>query len=127
MQNTVWFAAFVVMNGALLLLFTAYVSRLRMKHKVSYGDGSNHQLMKAIRVHANGVEQVPIYGLLILALCYLGASSVLLAVLIISFTLSRVLHAYGMFFGVIILRQFGAGITYLAQFSAIAAVTYLVS
>jgi len=115
MQDFYWFVIFVAANSTILLLLTLNVSRLRIKQKVSWGDGGNKELMKAIRVHANGTEQVPIYSLIILALTFLNASNVLLLSLVVVFTASRIIHAYGMLYKKPLLRQVGAAITYVSQ------------
>ena len=49
--------------GLLALLFVALslnVSRLRLKLKVSYGDGGHDELRRAIRAHGNFAEFVPL-------------------------------------------------------------------
>lgn len=125
MQNFHWFALFVGLNGALLLVLAFNVSLMRLKNKISLGDGDNPQLMKAIRVHANGTEQVPMFGLIILALTFMLASQTILSILVLTFTFSRLAHAYGMLFKVHILRRAGAGITYLLQ--AVGVVILLIS
>ena len=125
MQNFYWFAVCVAANGFLLLLLTVNVSRLRIKHRISYGDGGNKQLMTAIRVHGNGTEQVPVFALVILALSFLDATSWLISSLVISFTLSRLVHAIGMLGRRPELRRAGAAITYLSQ--AVAVLALMVS
>lgn len=119
MQDFYWFILFIAANGTILLLLTVNVSRLRLKHKIAWGDGENTDLMKAIRVHANGTEQVPIYGLIILSLVFTGSSNIVLSSLVVAFTLSRVIHAYGMLCKKPILRQAGAAVTYAAQCAAV--------
>ena len=109
------FILFVALNSAILLVLAINVSRLRIKHQIAWGDGGNKILMKAIRVHANGVEQVPVYALIILALTFVEAGRVLLSVLVMAFTLARITHAYGILCSVPVCRQIGAGVTYLAQ------------
>ncbi len=125
MQNFHWFSLFVGLNGALLLVLAFNVSLMRLKNKISLGDGDNPKLMKAIRVHANGTEQVPMFGLIILGLTFMLASQTILSVLVLTFTVSRLAHAYGMLFKVHILRRAGAGVTYLLQ--AVGVVILLIS
>ncbi|MFL0809864.1 MAG: MAPEG family protein [Agarilytica sp.] len=115
MQHYFWFSLFVAINGLILVVLAGNVSRLRLKYKISYGDGDNKHLLKAIRVHANGMEQVPIFGLVILGLSFLGLSQDYLAALVIIFSLSRISHAIGMSFGVHIMRRVGASLTYGLQ------------
>ena len=119
MYNFYWFTLCMAVNAMLLILLTINVSRLRRKHKISSGDGGNKTLLNAIRVHGNGTEQVPIFALLILALSFARASSTELAVLVIAFTASRFIHAYGMIFRTLLARQLGAIVTYIAQAAAV--------
>ena len=119
MLDYYWFIFLITTNSAIILFLAINVSRLRIKHRISWGDGNNKDLMKAIRVHANGIEQLPIYGLLILALIFSGTSNSVLAYLSIAFTFSRLTHAYGMLYRKPILRQVGVAITYLLQGIAI--------
>ncbi len=117
-MNFYWFTVCVSLNGLFLLLLAFNVSRVRLRHRISYGDGDNKQLNRAIRVHCNGVEQVPIFALLTLALTLTGAAQLILSSVVITFTLARVAHAYGMLFSKHIFRRIGAGVTYITQFLA---------
>ncbi|MBL4827797.1 MAG: MAPEG family protein [Spongiibacteraceae bacterium] len=121
MQDFYWFSFFVAVNALLLLLLTVNVSRLRMKNGISLGDGDNKALKASIRVHSNGTEQVPIYGLIVLALTLTGASTVVLCSLVLVFTLSRFVHAYGMLNKAFIFRRMGAAMTYASQAIAVIA------
>ncbi|NQZ33124.1 MAG: MAPEG family protein [Oceanospirillaceae bacterium] len=121
MQDFYWFIIFIAANSALLLLLGVNVSRLRIKKKIAWGDGEDKDLMKAIRTHANGTEQVPIYALIILALCFIKASTIVLSALVVVFTLSRVIQAVGMLFKQPLLRQVGAGLTFASQGFAVLA------
>lgn len=83
-------------------LFTLYfvslafaVIRLRKANKVSLGDGGVGDLEKAIRVHGNFAEYVPL-GLILMGLLELhSAHPVLIAVLGGLLALGRVFHAKG--------------------------------
>lgn len=123
-NNYFWFSIFVLLNVILLYLLTANVSRLRLKLRIPVGDGGNNDMVYAIRAHSNGVEQVPIFALLILALTLLQTSAIVLSVLVIAFTVARLLHAYGMVFKSFLSRRIGATITYLFQLLGIVALTY---
>lgn len=120
MNDFYWFGVLVSVNAFLLFLLTANVSRLRLKYNISLGDGGNKPLMAAIRTHANAVEQIPIYCLLILAMTYQHPSSKIIPVFVIAFTVARLCHAYGMLYQVFIMRRIGAAATYLVQLMAIA-------
>lgn len=95
MENYYWFVLFVLINSAILFALTANVSRLRLKLKISLGDGGNKEMLRAIRAQANGIEQVPIFALILLALSFTQASEVVLASFTILFSLARLAHAYG--------------------------------
>ena len=118
-DNFYWFSLFLAMNGLILVLLAINVSLIRIRNRVSYGDGGNKELLKAIRVHANGIEQVPIFSLLLLALTLNSASSLVLSSLVVGFTFARCSHAVGMIFGFHRARQVGAGVTYLLQCVAV--------
>lgn len=119
MENYFWFVLFVFINGGLLLLLASNVSRLRLKHKVSIGDGKIIPLKLAIRAHANGAEQVPIFGLMILGLTFMQASQTALMCLVILFTVARLSHALGLLSQTPIFGMIGAGFTYLCQAAAV--------
>ena len=111
--------ATVVLTGlcALLLVFqSTHISILRVRHKVSIGDGGVNPLMRAIRLHGNTAEHVPIY--LLMSAVYelsFGTSTLLLA-LNGSFLLARLLFAWGMLTKTFTRRrQIGALATYLTQ------------
>jgi len=101
------------------------VSRLRIKHRISLGDGGNKCLMAAIRTHGNSVEQLPLFALIILTLTLLSASTNLLASLVIGFTLARFSHAYGMLYRVFIARRIGSAFSYIFQLISAASVCLL--
>lgn len=102
--------------GLLLLFLAMRVSMLRLRHQVALGDGGVGELARAIRAHANTVEQVPIF--LVMALCYeiyLGASP-LLMLLVAGFLVARLLFAWGLSTATLSRsRRLGAGLTYLTQ------------
>jgi len=118
MDNYFWFSLLISINSLLVLALAINVSRLRIKHKVSLGDGGNKCLMAAIRAHCNALEQLPIFAIVMIALTFLGASTILLSTLVIGFSLARTFHAYGMLYRVFIARRIGAGFTYVFQFIA---------
>ena len=122
-----WFALLVGVNGLILIALTINVSRVRMRHQVSLGDGGNKALEAAIRAHMNGVEQVPMFALMVLALTYLKAGPMVLATLVIAFSLSRLFHAYGMVIPSFTARRIGAGVTYLTQLGAAVALIAMIA
>lgn len=79
----------------LICLLSLKVIKQRRKNKVSLGDGDVDDLRIAIAAHANAIEYIPIFLLLLFALEYNQASLALVHVFGLAFLIGRVLHAYG--------------------------------
>ena len=69
--------------------------RLRRQNKIALGDGGNPQLLRAIRVHSNFAEYVPIALILIYMTESIGAPIYLIHFLGISLLVGRLSHAWG--------------------------------
>jgi uncharacterized membrane protein YecN with MAPEG domain len=87
----------------------------RTTARVGLGDGNNPDLLKRIRVHANAVEYVPFYLLLMLILELNQTAPILIHVFGIALVIARVLHAWGVsrHSGNSAGRAVGAGLTVL--------------
>ncbi|HEY0165198.1 MAG TPA: MAPEG family protein [Sphingomicrobium sp.] len=72
------------------------VSRLRIRHKVSVGDGENEAVRTRMRAHANFAEYTPIFLILLAALELAYGSQTWLWVAAILFVLGRLAHPFGM-------------------------------
>lgn len=108
-----WMLCFM---AVLLTALSLQVSRLRMRHRVSFGDGGHKDLLIAIRAHGNALEQTCVFGLLALAgalLVPLG-HTVLTASCVV-FSLARVTHAVAVFARQLRLRQAAHLVTVLTQ------------
>ena len=81
----------------LTLLFLSYkVVGNRKKYEVGIGDGENIELARAIRVHANFTEYVPL-ALVLLAVFEFNQGNEIVAHIAGScLFLGRILHAYGL-------------------------------
>ena len=112
------FTQFVAFHALLLTLLALNVVRLRITQRIPNGDGNSIPMKKAIRAHANGVEQVVIFALVLLALTFQAESPDLLWGLAATFSVARVVHALGMLRPHILARQLGAGMTFLLQIVA---------
>ncbi|MES1945389.1 hypothetical protein PC39_14777 [Salinisphaera sp. PC39] len=121
MSGLFWFQVFVGVNVLIVTLLAVNVSRMRLREQVSLGDGGKPTVRNAVRAHANGVEHVAMFGLLVLALELAAAPGVLLGTLVIAFTVSRLLHPVGMLGTAFQMRRLGAGITFLCEFVGIVA------
>jgi len=85
--------------GLLTLLFIGLsmnIIRLRLKNKIGIGDGGNEMLAKAVRVHGNFSEYIPL-ALLLLGIYELnGAGPLWLHALGATLFIGRILHAVGL-------------------------------
>ncbi len=82
---------------ALLLLALGFrVVRLRWRTKTGIGDGGDRGLARAIRVHGNAIEYVPIALVLLLVAELGGANPALLHGCGIGLVAARILHATGL-------------------------------
>jgi len=82
--------------GLLLVLFAVRVSFTRGKEKVDLGDGGKDPMLRAIRLHGNAAEYVPITLLLMLLLEMQNSHHWFLHAAGITLVVSRLLHAQGL-------------------------------
>lgn len=90
------FALYAALNAAIILVLAVLVTRVRRRHKVLLGDGSNPELLRAQRAHGNAVEYVPLVLILLLTLASLKASLIIIHVIGALLTFGRILHAIGL-------------------------------
>ncbi len=95
--------------GLLYIGLAINIILLRKKFKVGINDGGNKDLAKAIRVHGNFAEYVPIALILLASYELNGASAMMLHVLGAALVVGRVLHVIGLTktIGLSIQRQVG--------------------
>lgn len=82
----------------LALLFVALSIRtllLRRSMKIGVGDGGNPQMLRAMRVHSNFAEYVPLALLMLYLVEVRGAYPVFVHALGLCLLAGRLLHAYG--------------------------------
>jgi uncharacterized membrane protein YecN with MAPEG domain len=84
------------LNGALFLALSWRVVRLRRRYGVGIGYNGKQDLNRAIRVHANFGEYVPLALILLLGLEVGGLAGWALHVLGGTLLAGRLLHAYGL-------------------------------
>jgi uncharacterized protein len=97
----------------LYLVLTFRTIFLRGKLRVAPGDGKQEPLQRAIRVHANFNEYVPLGLILLFLVASSGSSILLLHGLGVALLLGRLLHALGVSRSPepLILRQLGMVLT----------------
>ena len=81
----------------MLLALIANVIRLRFKHQVGLGDGGEDELIKAIRMHGNFIETVPLALILMLLLEIQVAMPAILHGLGLFLVIGRAAHAYALY------------------------------
>lgn len=84
--------------GILALFFVGLsvrTLRLRRRLRIPIGDAGNGQMLRAIRVHSNFAEYVPLSLLLLYLMEVQAASSLMLHGLGTCLAAGRVLHAFG--------------------------------
>lgn len=78
----------------ILFWFDVATGQLRMRHKVWIGDGGVKHLIRILRGHANAIENMPMFFILMAIAAMLAAPNWLLHALGVAFTVGRVLHAW---------------------------------
>lgn len=103
----------------LLIGLSLNISRLRLRHKVSYGDGGHKDLLIAVRAHGNTLEQSLLFAVLLLAIeARHGVGVAIVPVLGLTFLLARVLHVLAAFRRWLLLRQAAHLATLAVQLAA---------
>jgi uncharacterized membrane protein YecN with MAPEG domain len=69
--------------------------RQRRKLKIGLGDGGNDQMFRAVRVHSNFAEYVPLSLILIFLVESRGAEDWLVHSLCLGLLIGRIFHAFG--------------------------------
>lgn len=93
------FEAATLYTGLFVLIFflmKVNAGRVRAKTRVNFGEGDNEEMIRAMRVQGNAVEDVPVTLLGLLALAALGAPVLLIHILGGGFVFARILHALGL-------------------------------
>lgn len=101
--------------GVLVVVLAGRVSALRLRHKVSLGDGGNRELARAIRAHGNTMEWVPMFLVMLLAYELIVGPCLYASVAAGGFVFGRLLFAWGLWNRTFSRsRQIGAALSYLA-------------
>ncbi len=91
-------ATSIAILALLLTGLSIYVSRLRLRHQVSFGDGGHKDLLVAMRAHGNALEHTTLFAVLALAAATLSAlPAAVLASCCVAFVFVRLLHAWAIF------------------------------
>lgn len=99
-------AASIATLALLLTGLSIHISRLRLRHRVSFGDGGHKDLQVAVRAHGNALEHTSLFAALALAGLVLPAvPGAVLSVGAAVFTAARFVHAAAIFGRRLALRQ----------------------
>jgi uncharacterized membrane protein YecN with MAPEG domain len=74
------------------------VSSMRMTKKIPIFDGGDLEMGRTIRVHANFIEYVPIFLIMLMSYEMLGGSHTMAYLYGLVFLVGRILHSYGLGF-----------------------------
>jgi uncharacterized membrane protein YecN with MAPEG domain len=109
-------ALYAGLNGLILLVLAIRVARQRGISKVGLGTGGDEALERAIRIHGNAVESIPVVLILLGIAEASGSSPVLLHGIGIALTLGRLFHVWGLTqsSGTSVGRLVGMSLTWLA-------------
>ncbi len=89
-------ALYAGLNGLILLVLAIRVARQRGVSKVGIGTGGDAVLERAIRIHGNAVESIPIVLILLGLAEACGSKPLLLHGIGIALTLGRLFHIWGL-------------------------------
>jgi hypothetical protein len=119
-------ALYAGINGLVLLVLAIRVARQRGRSQVGLGTGGDATMERAVRIHGNAVESIPIILILLGLAEACGSKPWLLHGIGVALTLGRLLHIWGLTqtSGVSFGRVAGMSLTWLAL--AVGAVRALV-
>ena len=89
-------ALYVAVLALLFIVLSVRTLRLRKRLRIAIGDGGNQSMLRAIRVHSNFAEYVPLTLLLIVLVEMMGASALFVHAMGIGLVAGRVSHAIGL-------------------------------
>lgn len=81
--------------GLLFIMLSLRTIRLRRRYRVALGDNDNAELRRAMRVHANFAEYVPLTLLLVFFVEMDGLPAAWVHALCLALLCGRLLHAWG--------------------------------
>lgn len=117
-------AVYIGVNILILVYLAVRVVGRRFSAKVPIGTGGDADLELRARVHGNATEYIPAFLIGLYALAAMGIPSLWIHVFGASFTLGRVLHAFGFTKSVLPARQIGMILTWLAMLVVAAALIF---
>lgn len=101
--------------GVIYVPLGVRVAGMRLRYKIGIGDGGNKQLSRAIRIHGNFIEYVPLGLILLFAVEMQGYGAQTVHALGIALVVARLAHIWGLSgsVGVSVGRSGGIVLTWL--------------
>jgi len=99
------------LSAFLIVWLSLNVIRKRYSNKVSIGDGDKEELIIARAAQSNAIEYIPIALLLLFALEYNKANSIIVHLFGLSLITGRIIHARGLLSDRLKIRVLGMQIT----------------
>ncbi|MCB1425542.1 MAG: MAPEG family protein [Zhengella sp.] len=87
-------ALYAALNALILLALTGATGRHRVRMRIMMGDGGDAHLVRLLRGHANAIEAMPMFFVMLGAGVALGAPALAVHALGLPFTIGRALHAW---------------------------------
>lgn len=85
---------YAALNVFILAWLAWSTGKLRRQHQVSIGDGGVPALIRVMRGHANAVENIPMFFILLIVAAAIGTPAFVLHGLAAVFTAGRAVHAW---------------------------------
>ena len=86
---------YAALLGLLFVVLSVRALRLRRKLRIAVGDAGNPKLLRAMRVHSNFAEYIPLSLFLIYLAEAQGANGLFIHALGVSLVVGRLSHSYG--------------------------------
>lgn len=99
------------LSAILIVWLSLNVIRKRRKYQVSIGDGGNEDLMSSMAAQSNAIEYIPIALLLLFALEFNNANSLIVHLSGLALISGRIIHAKGILSSNLKTRVLGMQIT----------------
>ncbi len=112
MGNLIITPIYAAIFTLIMVGLSAYVIKMRYKHRVVLGDGGNREMLRAIRAHGNFIEYVPMALILLVILELNGGDEIVLHGLAGTLLGGRIAHLIGLNAKKPIFRQLGMVLTY---------------
>jgi len=85
---------YAALNMAVLIWISVETARVRKQHKVWIGDGGIKHLIRILRGHANAIENMPMFFVMLIVAVFLGMPALAAHGLGLVFTIGRALHGW---------------------------------